>query len=122
MTAFLFVLSRAESGKPVGFGMLCAEARYCSFRPIDAKSIGRRFLDINAWKQIAYECADTFPSTPLPRESACAHALSAGNRWAVTFGTRFEVEQAGDWAAEALDQLLVDMSTKPEVRQDREGI
>jgi len=74
--AWTFVFN-APTGRLLGFGLVCLEARYASIATADgARQLHRRHATPAQWTRIGQEIADTLPPFPLKRSSAILEVLA----------------------------------------------
>jgi hypothetical protein len=63
--ALTFTLSHPETGKRLGLGLICAEARYASTAWGDGTNIVRTFVESADWQLFAFALRQGLPSTAL---------------------------------------------------------
>jgi hypothetical protein len=61
----IFTLSHPATGKGLGHGLICAEARYASIVWVDSPQIVRTFVESADWQLFAFAFREGLPSTAL---------------------------------------------------------
>lgn len=106
MRATVFRIHSLETGAPVGWGLLCPDARYASVKSTGTAALARRHGDATDWRDVLHEMAMGLPPGPLPAKGAVSRLL-AGDRpdLVVQYVTVVHVKEALG-AASALDEIL----------------
>jgi hypothetical protein len=112
MTATLFRLHRLDSGRHLGWALLCPEARYCSLAVAGVTELARRFGAGRVWPEIEHELSLGLNPGPLPAAGPIAQLLAgeAARSVVVQYVTAQPIAVEGVGAAVALDRLLRDQA------------
>lgn len=108
MTAITFRLSRLDTGRHAGWGLVCIEARYASIAIDGVGQLVRRFASPKVWLEIEHEVSMGLNPGPLPAASHLAQLLvaDASPSIVVQWVTAVQVDAAPAEMTGALDAML----------------
>ena len=101
------MLKHLETGRPLGFALVCAEARYATVSWSGAARFDRRFATASEWLSAMHELQH-FEPAPLAANSVLASLLVPGRTRTVTVQYLYAlpIEAEPSKVVDALDALL----------------
>jgi hypothetical protein len=110
VTATIFRLHRLDSGRQLGWALLCPEARYGSLALDEVAELVRRFGVARTWLEVEHELSLGLNPGPLPADGPIAQLLvgDAARAVVVQYVTVQMIAVDGAGAAIALDRVLRD--------------
>jgi hypothetical protein len=117
LRALICVLSHLATGRRLGFGLICPEARYVGVLADGAARIDRRHAPVGLWQELDAAITDGLPSTPLERTSPVVRALLDDGRADVVVQVLSTIPiENKTHPVETLDALLRGTATRPELK------